>query len=48
MFLDTVEDTNQDITFFAVGSHHQNGIAESHIEILTLGERTLLLHARWH
>ena len=35
MFLDAVEDSNQDIIFFAVGAHHQNGIAESHIKILT-------------
>ena len=48
MFLDVVEDTNQDITFFAVGAHHQNGISGSNITILTLGARTLLLHARWH
>ena len=48
MFLDPVEYTNQDITFFAVGAHHQNGIAESHIKILTLGARTILLHAQQH
>ena len=48
MFLDPVEYTNQDITFFAVGAHHQNGIAESHIKILTLGARTILLCAQRH
>ena len=48
MFLDTVEDANQDIKFHAVGAHHHNGISESHIKILTLGARTLLLRARRH
>ena len=48
MFLDAVEDANQDITFCAVGAHHQNGIAESHIKILTLGARTILLCAQRH
>ena len=48
MFLDAVEDANQDITFFAVGAHHQNGISESHIKILTFGARTPLLHERRH
>ena len=46
MFLDAVEYTNQEIKFCAVGAHHQNGISESHIKILTLRARTLLLHAR--
>ena len=48
MFLDAVEDANQDITFFAVGAHHQNGISESHIKILTFGARNPLLHERRH
>ena len=32
-----------------VGAHHQNGISESHIGLLTRGSRTNLLHAqrRW-
>jgi hypothetical protein len=37
---------NQVITFCGVGSHHQNGIAERKIKELTLGARTLLLHAK--
>ncbi len=37
---------NQVITFCGVGSHHQNGIAEQKIKELTLGGRTLLLHAK--
>ena len=48
IFLDAVEDANQDIKFCAVGAHHQNGIAESQIKILTLVARTLLLHECWH
>ena len=46
VFFDAVEDSNQDITFCAVGAHQQNGIAESHIKIITLGEINLLFHAR--
>ena len=38
--------SNQVITFCGVGSHHQNGIAERKIKELTLGARTLLLHAK--
>jgi len=38
--------SNQVITFCSVGSHHQNGIAERKIKELTLGARTLLLHAK--
>ncbi|MGL6008734.1 MAG: hypothetical protein ACRC1D_04685 [Culicoidibacterales bacterium] len=37
---------NQTITFCGVGSHHQNGIAERKIKDITLGARTLLLHAK--
>jgi hypothetical protein len=38
--------SNQSITFCGVGGHHQNGIAERKIKELTLGARTLLLHAK--
>ena len=48
MCLEAIEDANQDITFCAVGAHHQNGIYESHIKILNLGARTILLHAQRH
>ena len=48
MFLDVFEDTNQEIKIFAFGAHHHNSIAESCIKILTLGVRTLLLHANKH
>jgi len=37
---------NQIITFCGVGSHHQNGIAETKIKDLTLCARTMLLHAK--
>ncbi|KAL7547062.1 hypothetical protein ACHAWF_010384 [Thalassiosira exigua] len=44
-FRDAIHHCNQKITFCAVGSHHQNGIAERKIKELTLIARTLLLHA---
>ena len=49
-FRDEVSESNQVITYCAVGAHHQNGIIESHIGVLTCGSRYLLLHAqrRWH
>ena len=48
-FRDEVAACNQDITYCAVGAHHQNGIIERHIGELTAGARTNLLHAqrRW-
>lgn len=50
-FMDTtfqlaVADADQSITFCGVGSHHQNGIDENRIKILTETARTLLLHAQ--
>jgi hypothetical protein len=45
-FRDDCNLSNQVITFCGVGSHHQNGIAERKIKELTLGGRTLLLHAK--
>ena len=47
-FRGAVEDANQGIIFCAVGAHHQNGTAEYHTKILTLGAITLLFHACWH
>ena len=40
----------QEGTFFGLGAHHQNGIAEIHIKEFTLVYRTLLLDAKshWH
>ena len=46
LFRDDVSNCDQDITFCAVGSHHQNGIIERHIGLLTSGTRTTLLHAQ--
>ena len=48
-FRDEVNDCNQNISYCAVGAHHQNGIAERRIKTLTHGARTNLLHAqrRW-
>ncbi len=45
-FIDDCTSSNQMITFCGVGSHHQNGIAERKIKDITLGGRTLLLHAK--
>ena len=45
-FQDDCNVSNQVITFYGVGSHHQNGIAERKIKELTLGARTLLLHTK--
>ena len=45
-FRDDCTFSNQTITFCGVKSHHQNGIAECKIKDITLGSRTLLLHAK--
>ncbi len=45
-FRDDCNLSNQVITFCGVSSHHQNGIAEPKTKELTLGARTLLLHAK--
>ena len=45
-FHDAVKAANQELTFCGVGAHHQNGIAKSHVKIITLAGRTLLLHAK--
>ena len=37
---------NQSLSFCGVGAHHQNGIVEGRIKILTQGARTLLLHGQ--
>ena len=38
--------SNQTVTFCGVVSHNQNVIAERKIKDITLGDRTLLLHAK--
>ncbi|KAL7532041.1 hypothetical protein ACHAXR_004390 [Thalassiosira sp. AJA248-18] len=43
-FIDSINDSDQKITFCDVGAHHQNGIVENKNKILTQGARTLLLH----
>ena len=45
-FKEAVSFVDQTITFCGVGAHQQNGIAESKIKHLTLGGRTMLLHAQ--
>ena len=47
-FRDSMNKSNQTITFCAVRAHHQNGIVERRIKELTLIAQTLLLHAIRH
>ncbi len=47
-FQKALKDTNQKITYCAVGAHHQNRIITWRIKELTLISRTLLLHAKQH
>ena len=44
-FREEVKNSNQTITFCAVGAHHQSGIIERAIGQLTHDARTMLLHA---
>ena len=44
-FIKDCESKGQKLTFCGVGAHHQNGIVERRIKEITLGSRTLLLHA---
>lgn len=37
---------NQRCTYCGVGAHHQNGVVERHIGLLTSNARTILLHAK--
>ena len=45
-FRDKCHKAGQELSFCGVGAHHQNGIVENRIKILTLVSRTLLLHAK--
>ena len=47
-FLESINKKYQNITFCAVGAHHQNGIIENKYKMLTLSGGTLLLHAIRH
>ena len=47
-FKDAIHASSQQITYCAVGAHHQNGIVEQKIKDLTSIARTLLLHAIRH
>ena len=46
-FKTLISRSRQTITYSAVGAHHQNGIIECHIGILSATARTLLIHARY-
>ena len=39
-------DNNQSITFFGISSHHQNGITERRIRLLTELDRTSILTSK--
>ena len=41
-----MENSNQTITFYGVGSHNKNAIVERKIQTLTLGNQALLLHVK--
>ena len=45
-FRDEIDQSNQKITYCAVGAHHQNGLVERHIGTLTKGARINLLYAQ--
>eukprot|EP00956_Cyclotella_meneghiniana_P029977 scaffold74389_cov38-Cyclotella_meneghiniana.AAC.4 len=47
-FLASINSNDQTITFCGVGAHHQNGIVEDRIRLITETARTLLLHAQRH
>jgi hypothetical protein len=49
LFMKSIEEKGQTISFYAVGANHQNGIAEKRIGDLQRRATTLLLHAqrRW-
>ena len=44
VFIDSINQKDQKITFCGVGEHHQNGIVENNNKILDYDARTLLLH----
>ena len=45
-FKDEVYQSNQTISYCGVGAHHQSGIIERYIGLLTAGARINLLHAK--
>eukprot|EP00957_Ditylum_brightwellii_P083044 6312313-Ditylum_brightwellii.AAC.1 len=47
-FRDSCDAAGQELSFCGIGAHHQNGIAENKIKMLTLNGRTLLLHTKHH
>ena len=47
-FVKDCKSKHQRLTFCRVGAHHQNAIVERRIKEITLGSRTLLLHAKRH
>ena len=47
-FVKSLEERSQPIDYCGVGAHHQNGVAEGAIRIVTDRARTLLIHAAVH
>jgi hypothetical protein len=45
-FLQAIKSSNQNVTFYTVGGHHQNGIARKEIGDVTALAWTLLQHAK--
>ena len=45
-FRSAINNSNQTIIYCGVGSHHQNAIVEINIQIITLGDRKLLLNSK--
>ena len=45
-FREDCKKSKQKLTFCGVGAHHQNGVIENHIKLLSLNSRTILLHAK--
>ena len=43
-FVETINSKDQNITFYGVVAHHQNGIVKNKNKLLTNGARTLFLH----
>jgi hypothetical protein len=47
-FFASINNNDQTITFCGIGSHHQNGIVERRIRLITEITWTILLHAQRH
>ena len=48
LLIDSINKKDQNVTFFAVGAHHQNGINENKNKMLTLYVQKVVLHTIHH